>query len=405
MADDVKVKFGGDFTDIQKGASDASKKAGTALSGWVSDFKNSIASSLANAFSGANIFGTLISKAREQLREMAELDVLSKSLGVSSTELQQFGEMGKMAGASMDQMGRAVQNANRLIAQAAVGNKGSQAELKRLGFTQQEVTSGQIKALDIVYKLGEYYKQTGKETVVAAHATAVFGDAGDQMVNILRQGNEAIRERIRLMQIYSEEAVRRGRRVNDTLERGEKIFYRETVGASFSTIGQIAQTEQMRDIALKAAEEVGLNGASPSELKPEKFKEFTDAILKNAASQGITAQDVADFYKDRSEKGIGEANRLTSGRIASYAGLAALEEENLKKKQLGESRYLSSATPVLAASSLQAIGGGDIASVQTGMYEMASLDAARTTAEATTRTAAALEAKNSTPAPVQNKAK
>jgi hypothetical protein len=387
MADDVKVKFGGDFTDLNKGAESAATKAGTAMQGWVSDFAKSLKSSLANAFSLQNIVGTLYSKGREQLREMGELDVLSKSLGISSTDLQQFAEMGKLAGLSQDQMGKAVQNANRLIAQAQVGNKGSQEALKQMGFTQKEVTSGQIKALDIVYKLGDAFKKNGNETVTAAKATAAFGEAGSSMVAILRQGNEAIRERIRLMAIYSEESVRRGRRANDLIERGEKIFYRETVGASFKTIGDVAQNEQMRDIAIKAGEDVGLKGRSPSTLNSEEFKRFSDAILKNAAAQGITAQDVADYYKNRSLTGVGEANRMTSGRIASFASLAALEEENLKKKQLGESRFLSSATPVLAASSLQQIGGGDVSSVTTGLLGNSIEDNTRRTADATEKIA------------------
>jgi hypothetical protein len=387
MADDVKVKFGGDFSDLSKGASDAAAKAGTAMQGWVSDFAKSLKSSFANAFSLQNIVGTLYTKGREQLREMGELDVLSKSLGISSTDLQQFAEMGKLAGLSQEQMGKAVQNANRLIAQAAVGNRGSQEALKQMGFTQQEVTSGQIKALDIVYKLGESYKKNGNEVVAAAKAQAAFGESGSQMIDILRQGNDAIRERIRLMQIYSEEAVRRGRRANDLIERGEKIFYRETVGATFKTIGDIAQNEQMRDIALKAGEDVGLKGRSPSTLNSEEFKKFSDAILKNAAAQGITAQDVADFYKNRSLTGTGEANRMTSGRIASFASLAALEEENMKKQQLGKSRFVSEATPVLAASSLQTIGGGDISSVVSGLYSSGIEDNTRRTADATEKIA------------------
>jgi hypothetical protein len=189
------------------------------------------------------------------------------------------------------------------------------------------------------------------------------------------------------MAIYSEESVRRGRRANDLIERGEKIFYRETVGASFKTIGDVAQNEQMRDIAIKAGEDVGLKGRSPSTLNSEEFKRFSDAILKNAAAQGITAQDVADYYKNRSLTGVGEANRMTSGRIASFASLAALEEENLKKKQLGESRFLSSATPVLAASSLQQIGGGDVSSVTTGLLGNSIEDNTRRTADATEKIA------------------
>jgi hypothetical protein len=389
MADDVKVKFGGDFSDLSKGASDAATKAGTAMQGWVSDFAKSLKSSIASAFSLQNIVGTLYTKGREQLREMAELDVLSKSLGISSTDLQHFAEMGKLAGLSQDQMGKAVQNANRLIAQAAVGNKGSQEALKQMGFTQKEVTSGQIKALDIVYKLGEGFKKNGNEVITAAKATAAFGEAGSSMVDILRQGNDAIKERIKLMAIYSEEAVRAGRRANDTLERGEKIFYRETVGQSFASIGEIAQRREMSAIGRQAFENLGLK-AIPQDSKG--MTALVNEMGKLGASKGITMQDIADYYKRYPLTGgarftLSETGRENMTRIASYAQLAAVEEENLKKQQLGESRFLSSATPVLAASSLQQIGGGDVSSVMSGLYSSGIEDNTRRTAEATEKIA------------------
>lgn len=410
MADDVKVKFGGDFSDLSKGASDAAAKAGTAMQGWVSDFAKSLKSSFANAFSLQNIVGTLYTKGREQLREMADLDILSKSLGISSTDLQQFAEMGKLAGLSQEQMGKAVQNANRLVAQAAVGNKGSQESLKLMGFTQKEVTSGQIKALDIVYKLGEGFKKNGNEVITAAKATAAFGEAGNSMVDILRQGNEAIRERIRLMQIYSEETVRAGRRANDVMERGEKIFYRETIGTVGSTIGKIAQQSEMTSIRNEAMSQVGIESKSDiNKLSSEKMKEFTDVMLKIGAQRGIGAQDMADFFKKIATEGnLGPSTQSQderNNRMASFLQLAATQEENLKKKQLGESRYLSSASPVLASSSLQQIGGGDISSVMSGLYTGTIEDNTRRTADATEKIANKGDQPTSGKTTITNKAK
>jgi hypothetical protein len=393
MADDVKVKFGGDFSDLSKGASDAATKAGTAMQGWVSDFAKSLKSSIASAFSLQNIVGTLYTKGREQLREMAELDVLSKSLGISSTDLQHFAEMGKLAGLSQEQMGKAVQNANRLIAQAAVGNKGSQEALRQMGFTQKEVTSGQIKALDIVYKLGEGFKKNGNEVVTAAKATAAFGEAGSSMVDILRQGNDAIRERIKLMAIYSEESVRAGRRANDAIERGEKIFYRETVGQAFSTAGKISQQNEMTMLFAEASKNLGIERKGIHNL-PEKQKDIqmlAAEMAKVGASKGIPAQSQADFMKEFALSGAGathsEESRILMMRLASFMQYEATKEENFKKKQLGESRFLSGATPVLAASSLQQIGGGDVSSVLSGLYSSGIEDNTRRTAEATEKLA------------------
>jgi hypothetical protein len=399
MADDVKVKFGGDFSDLSKGASDAATKAGTAMQGWVSDFAKSLKSSLASAFSLQNIVGTLYAKGMETITKQQELDVLSKSLGISSTELQQFAEMGKLAGLSQDQMGKAVQNANRLIAQAAVGNKGSQEALRQMGFTQKEVASGQIKALDIVYKLGEGFKKNGNEVLAAAKATAAFGEAGNNMIDILRQGNDAIRERIKLMQIYSEEEVRRGRRTKDAYDRGKAIVDKAIGGATTELIGSSIEASTMADIYNQALKNFGLDKGGKNYGKPMGYKEMTDLVqemTRLGASQGISAQTIADFYKEQAtgkgNKGmdsfvLGEYGREFFMRLSSYAEYAATQEENLKKKQLGESRFLSSATPVLAASSLQQIGGGDVSSVMSGLYSSGIEDNTRRTAEATEKLA------------------
>jgi hypothetical protein len=413
MADDVKVKFGGDFSDLSKGASDAAAKAGTAMQGWVSDFAKSLKSSFANAFSLENIVGTLYSKGMERITRQQELDVLSKSLGISSTDLQQFAEMGKLAGLSQDQMGKAVQNANRLVAQAAVGNKGSQEALKLMGFTQKEVTSGQIKALDIVYKLGEGFKKNGNEVITAAKAQAAFGESGSQMIDVLRQGNEAIRERIRLMQIYTEEEVRRGRKTKDRFDRGKEKIGFFLGGAVVEEVGRSLDAQDMSDIYRKSLKSGGFERGGErygQQFTPENMSILAQEMAKNGAAQGVTSQNIADFYKELTTKGtdygqLNDQSREFFARLGSHAELAATQEENLKKKQLGESRFLSSATPVLAASSLQTIGGGDISSVMSGLYTGTIEDNTRRTADATEKIANKGDQPTSGKATITNKAK
>jgi len=51
MADDVKVKFGGDFTDVPKGAETAVQSAGTIMGKWFGDYAKGLKDKLASAFS------------------------------------------------------------------------------------------------------------------------------------------------------------------------------------------------------------------------------------------------------------------------------------------------------------------------------------------------------------------
>jgi hypothetical protein len=393
MADDVKVKFGGDFTNLSKGAEDAAKKAGTALSGWVSDFGSSIKRSLASALSLDALVSTAISNAKEHMGKMNELSILSKSLGVGSEDLQRFAEMGKMAGVSMDQMGRALQNANRLIAQASVGNKGSQEVLKQMGFTQQQVTSGQVKALDIVYKLGEGFKKNGNEVLAAAKATAAFGDAGSNMVDVLRQGNDAIRERLRLMQLYTEGEVESAARTQKLVDRGSEKLKYIFGGFAVENMGRAESESLIRQATSETNKFFGFESSSDFEkrFKNESgFKsKYLEKLAQEASARGVNLSEmISTMEKDLEEKNS-PRGKLTYDPATIIMGLRAMrnEEAFMKQKQLGESRFLSSATPVLAASSLQQIGGGDVSSVTTGLLGNSIEDNTRRTADATEKIA------------------
>ena len=145
--------------------------------------------------------------------------------------------------------------------------------------------------------------------------------------------------------------------------------------------------------------QVGIESKSDiNKLSSERMKEFTDVMLKIGAQRGIGAQDMADFFKKIATEGnLGPSTQSQderNNRMASFLQLAATQEENLKKKQLGESRYLSSASPVLASSSLQQIGGGDISSVMSGLYTGTIEDNTRRTADATEKIANNLPSEN-----------
>lgn len=390
MADDVKVKFGGDFSDLSKGAEDAAKKAGTALSGWLSDFGSSLKRSFASALALDTLISSAISNAKEHMGKMNELDIMSKSLGVGSEDLQRFAEMGKLAGLSMDQMGKALQNANRLIAQAAVGNKGSQETLKQMGFTQKEVTSNQIKALDIVYKLGEGFKKNGNEVIAAAKATAAFGEAGASMVDVLRQGNDAIKERIRLMQIYTQGEVEAAARAQKIADRGsEKLkyvfggFVTENMGIAESS-ALIKESRAATDKSFGIQSEEDFKKRFENEMG---FKsKYLNKLTQEAASRGVGLSEMVSTI---------EATKGSTQGTAVYEptqiamGIRAMQNEEAyaKQKQLGESRFLSSAIPVLAASSLQQIGGGDVSSVMSGLMTNSIEENTKRTAEATEKIA------------------
>ena len=73
MADEVKVKFGGDFTDVPKGADAAAKQAGTAIANSFSDAAGKASKMFLGAFAVSSIVSSIYSGMREAGQYFIEL--------------------------------------------------------------------------------------------------------------------------------------------------------------------------------------------------------------------------------------------------------------------------------------------------------------------------------------------
>ena len=80
MADDVKVKFGGDFTDVPKGAEAAANAAGTAMRGYFNTYAKGLKDKLASAFSLDSLITNFASRVSAQLEKFKEIDTISRKL-------------------------------------------------------------------------------------------------------------------------------------------------------------------------------------------------------------------------------------------------------------------------------------------------------------------------------------
>jgi hypothetical protein len=401
MADDVKVKFGGDFTDVPKGAETAVQSAGTIMGKWFGDYAKGLKDKLASAFSLDSIVSKFVSGMGEQLEKFKEIDTLARKLNVTRVELQQFAKLGKDFNLDMETMGRSIAYANKTLGAAAEGNKQAQDKLMRMGFTQKEVTSGNLRATDVLYKLSEAYEKNVKSgnanraaNILAIDTTSTFGRAGADLVTVLKQGNEAMRERIKLMEVYSESEVKTGARLARTIERQKARFEKAVYGKTISRFGAGLELGDIRDYISENEEtDNGIFGKSrpyssslydtssfdkSSEYyknNPEKFKELINKIVKSGRKEGISVEDLAEMYSNTETSSELETNFFKE--IGKSLG-------ELVPKKIEEAVSSSTGSKALVASSLQEIGGGDIGSVMSGLGPNA-------IAENTLRTAVATE--------------
>lgn len=421
MSDDVKVKFSGDFTDVSKGASDASKKAGTAMSAWVGEFTNSLKNSLVGAVALGSIVNTFVGNFKKAFESFKEIDSMSRKLGVSRVELQQFSKVGKEFNIDMESMGRTIAFANKVIGGAALGHKDAQKALMELGYTQNEITAGNIKAITVIQKLSENYEENKKihgdviaQNILSKQATLAFGRTGQDLIPIIKEGTEALKERIKTMKIYSEEEVKSGARAARQVEKGEKTFRWYFGGKQAAIVGQrmdFADVENVEkefldskglklyknDRERKMVEKLDLLAEQSGVSRKSLDAEFSKFILEKAKSMDMDPSDLSTIFAQMSEGSIAEnllpflrdkKSRSFYLAQSEMADFAEYQKSEANKKaganplNAGLGGGAGGITPVLAASSLQQIGGGDIASVA-NLFQGNVEDYTRRTAEAT----------------------
>jgi hypothetical protein len=375
MADDVKVKFGGDFSEIDKDAKSASKRIGSALGGWIGEYATDIKEKLKDAFSLEKIFSKYIDGVKEYFQKFEDLDNLSKKLGVTAVELQQFGQLGKEAGVEMETMGQSIAYANRMIG-SMKDNERIKKLMLDLGFSTKEVTNANIKSLEILYKLADAYEKNKKEfgdtianNMLAKDSSEVFGRSAYNLNGIIKEGTTALKERIETMKVFSDAEVKAGARASKMSKRGAETFEKYTYGSVASFIGTQGAKFEIFDKLKEIMAKEGVDYSGALNKRGSQIK-IAETLAQEGKRMGLDASDLSELISNRYNK---PGRRLFAGSDEkAFIGflvnnLNEIQKEFDSKKNVAPSGILStSGQTVLSASSLQQIGGGDVSSVLAG---------------------------------------
>lgn len=389
MADDVKVKFGGDFSGVSEGAGSAAKVAGTAIASSFKDYAKSISSSIADMFSISNIMGKLFESMKEAGQYFREIDELSRKLNVSREDLQKFGRIGREVGLSMETIGRSIQFANKNIG-AAITSAGKQRDtLMALGFTEKEVTEGKVKAIDVMMKLSAEYDKHINFNVIAKHTTDMFGRSGGDLTKILSQGTSALKERIDTLRVYTDAEVKAAAAADRAREAAAKtvagVGKRFEIGMGEFMTRLLVGKELITGPHIPSIQERAEKPGAMWDAAKEMSKNLTGILTKEQiANDLIRRADLSIRGDEKKEKYYALANVLNT--------MAEKERQNMQGKNLPpstETNQLGAQT--VSVSSLQAIGGGDIGSIMSGFHvdiQQEQLDVQKQIATNTAATAA-----------------
>ena len=385
MSEDVKVKFGGDFSDIPKGAAAAAEKAGTAITSNIGKYLTGVGTAFLGAFAIGNIVSRVFEGVTHGLEYFRELDLTTRRIGITGDEFQRLAYVGKQSGVTMEQLGRSMQFANKFIGQAQQGSVSHQKALENVTGKTWEMIKGTLKATDVLLGLADAWDKTQDETLLAAQAQQFFGKSGQALLPILKQGREAIEDQASQATTFTKQeilAASAAQKMKLALEAEEaKLGKRLAAGVAMGL---------MQEQILNARQNVNTEGMSQEEADMARAKSVADYFKHRFGwSTAQTAEMMKLGTKNVPTLGMG-ATGMSVGVMDThqYAIAEALEKLAEKEPKKPESTANSvSNLAALSVSSLQAIGGGDIESIFAGTYQDRMLEQTSRIADASTETA------------------
>jgi hypothetical protein len=314
MADDVKVKFGGDFSEVPKGAEAAAKTAGTAMKDWFKDVGKSIVAPIAGFFAVDAVLGQIkdfISGMREQLTLIREMNHAIKKSGVDPKEFQTLAYAAKEAGVSMEDLGRALNNINVYIAKAQAGSESHRKALKSLFNTTEELNYSNLKASDVFYRLTDAYQDASQEAEVLALTSEIAGKkAGLTLIPMYEKTSEAIKKQAQETRILTD-AERAAAEALDKylkkLERKKALMEKEAAvsTAMQSAKGDIMEAERLAYTSTRI-DPTGIGTRLPK-TKEEKEKQndmYSRYLLMYAEQKDIDPVLVKSYIQKYYSKGL-----------------------------------------------------------------------------------------------------
>jgi hypothetical protein len=214
-----------------------------------------------------------------------ELDKASQRAGVSVEALQQLRYAAELSGIGADKLTNAFKEVNNALGQ---GKEGEKAKIfERMGVSITDAT-GKIKSADqMLIESADTFKNLSSDTERAVLAQKLFGEGGKELVPLLKQGTDAVREQMGELDELG--GVLGGDTVKATVELSDQMTRIKTlmsgVSNSFAEIF-LPSAKLVVDVFLEIAK--AIKGSLP---EGESFKDLVLSITKSGLRLMIQAID------------------------------------------------------------------------------------------------------------------
>lgn len=184
------------------------------------NFASDLTKRFTAAFGAMALFDKGVGFATDVFREFGQLaDQVSKS-GLAADQFQMLAYAAKQSGADIKDVTKSVRELNTAIAKAKVAPGGKEAgALKALGFSEEAITAGNIKAVDVFLQLAKAMETAKSDADKTAIATVLLGDkVGQNLIPMLEDGREALLKLFSDAPIVGDEALKSIDKANDKVD-------------------------------------------------------------------------------------------------------------------------------------------------------------------------------------------
>jgi hypothetical protein len=270
---------------------------------------------------------------------------------------------------------------------AAKGSESHRAVLRSLKFSEDEVTKGKVSAIEVLRRLADEYDRTGNESLSAQRAVQLFGLQGEQLSAIYKNGKINIDEFTKSVKVMGDATIENLAKTERRIEKFKRAV-QDIGGTIAGGLGQASSKIEAAELIanLMDTSKLGQSGATAE----QEGKSIGSQVYSQLKGDPDALNKAIKMLRDEYEGFFVSSQTENTAKAALQSLQFEIEKSKKEEKPKAqpEGPPLLQAARVMAVSSLQEIGGGDVNSVLSGTYQTSMLDAANKTAENTSKLAA-----------------
>ena len=315
------------------------------------------------AVSALRIVGSFLN---DSIDYAAKVKLASIRSGESVQSIQRLTNAATTQGISFDAVTTVLTEGNRRLGQGLVNGGPVVIGLNRLGVSMEQIRNKSVSASEILMKMADLYKQTGDNVQMANLGVSVFGNNFSELIPLLKEGRTAIQSIGNEAGIMSKDEIEAAALAKTQIERGKKTIQ----NAGVETAGFLAKGLESFHTQLAFNPYYGTYSGMTKDTSSAMARSYYGRF--HGTGEGIT-----DFAKSKQAEMLRTIEHFRQSNPSGKPFEEILNETNLKdqlnmvnalvdlsNKENAKTTNMPGfkAGQMAWATSLQAMGGGDVLS-------------------------------------------